>query len=141
MIKLHNKYTINGIETREENYNIYKFLTKDDKNLEKLFHMMLDEYGIIGRTIVRFKAFIRENMNINFDEITRACSNKNIIDCKDILEELFLEQIDIEEVATKMDRQGWNLESLILEHKRHPEMRIHRILNIPYSTYIINYSK
>lgn len=131
MIKSHNKYTINGIETIEENYNIYKFLTKDDKNLETLFHMMLDEYGIIGRTIVRFKAFIRENRDINFDEIFKACSN-NILDCKDLLEELFLEQIDIEELATKMDRQGWNLESLILEHKRHPEKKIHRILNCMY---------
>ncbi|QUH20216.1 hypothetical protein [Alkaliphilus sp. B6464] len=130
------KSIINNREVSREVFLMYKFLTKGDKDLEMLFSMILDECKITGSAIVRFQKYIRENRNTDFDKILKACSDKDVLECKDLLEELFLESIDMDLVVARMDSQGWNLESLILEHKRHPEKRIHRILNIPYSSFV-----
>lgn len=127
------KYNINGTEISELNYNIYKFLTKGDNDLEMLFQILLEEEKCVGYTISKFKKEIRQNRDVN--EIINACIDRDILECKDLLEELFLEPIDINFVAARMTRQGWSLEELLKEHKRNPEKKIHRMLNIPFTAH------
>lgn len=127
-------FYINGVEVNEVNYLMYRFLIKDDFDLEMLFQMLLEETRSVISAISKFKNIIRKNRDI--DSLINACSGKNVLECRELLEKLFLEPIDVDFVAERMKRQGWSLEELLKEHKRNSEKKIHRILNIPFKTYI-----
>lgn len=135
--KINREYITKNIS--KEISSIYNFLTNGNEDLELVFYNMLNKHNLSIVAIVKLQEYIRSHRELNYDDILQACRGKSVLGCKDVLEEIFLEPLNIELVNHMVNKQGWSLENLILEHKNNPSKRIYAILSIPYAAYKIRY--
>lgn len=121
-----------GIETSELNAYIYKLILKENSNIDKDFIETLEKFDCdTDRAFTRTLRYYKRDREINYDKILKMCEDKyTIIECKDVLEQLFLQPI-VEDMGLdeKMIRQGWTIKKIIKEHKRCPESKLVTILN------------
>lgn len=124
-----------------EDKNFMKaFLTKGDKELEEIFDTTVEMSKFKGLAVTEFRQYIWETRNLDFSKIIEEYKDKPLKECKEILEEVFLEPLDIDFVIERIGSKGWNFEKFIKAHMLSPGHRLHKLLNTTADKFFARYA-